>query len=113
LFIDNLGAYCRNKQLAIPLAAAAWCLACFVLVQAYSSTLIASITSPNNKPIINSINDFPNVPDLKMIVNRNLGADLLFQASRFAKWNSLQFFIIIYYFFSKVISVFLRNLAIH
>ncbi len=78
-----IGAYCGNRQLAIRLAASAWCLACFVLVQAYSSTLIAFITSPNNKPIIDSVYDIPNVPGLKITVNRNLGADLLLRASSF------------------------------
>jgi hypothetical protein len=73
------GAYCEKRQLAIRIAAAAWCLACFVLVQAYSSTLIAFITSPNTKPIINSVNDIPNVPGLKITVSRNLGADLKLQ----------------------------------
>lgn len=70
------GAYCGNRQLAIRFAAAAWCLACFVLVQAYSSTLIAFITSPNNEPIINSVYDIPKVPGLKITVNRNFAADL-------------------------------------
>ena len=72
-----------RKQLAIRLAAAAWCLACFVLVQAYSSTLIAFITSPNSKPIINSVYDIPNVPGLKITVNRNYGPDVSIQASCF------------------------------
>nr|CAH0107696.1 unnamed protein product [Daphnia galeata] len=71
------GGYCVRKQLAIRLAAAAWCLACFVLVQAYSSTLIAFITSPNNKPIINSVYDIPNVPGLKITVERNFAADVV------------------------------------
>jgi hypothetical protein len=43
------------EEIAIRLAAAAWCLACFVLVQAYSSTLISS-----------------NVPALKITVNRTM-----------------------------------------
>jgi hypothetical protein len=70
------GAYCGKRQLAIRFAAAAWCLACFVLVQVYSSTLIAFITSPNNKPIINSVYDIEKVPGLKITVNRNFAADL-------------------------------------
>jgi hypothetical protein len=71
------------EEIAIRLAAAAWCLACFVLVQAYSSTLIAFITSPNNKPIINSVYDIPNVPGLKITVTRNFGADVILQVNFF------------------------------
>ncbi|EFX71751.1 hypothetical protein DAPPUDRAFT_111452 [Daphnia pulex] len=83
------GAYCEKRQLAIRIAAAAWSLACFVLVQAYSSTLIAFITSPNTKPIINSVNDIPNVPGLKITVSRNLGADLKLQQTDYGIYKKL------------------------
>ncbi|XP_046443988.1 uncharacterized protein LOC124194023 [Daphnia pulex] len=83
------GAYCGNRQLAIRFAAAAWCLACFVLVQAYSSTLIAFITSPNNKPIINSVYDIQKVPGLKITVNRNFAADLRLLQTNFSIFRKL------------------------
>ncbi|XP_046632203.1 ionotropic receptor 93a-like [Daphnia pulicaria] len=83
------GAYCGNRQLAIRFAAAAWCLACFVLVQAYSSTLIAFITSPNNKPIINSVYDIEKVPGLKITVNRNFAADLRLLQTNFSIFRKL------------------------
>ncbi|XP_046461175.1 glutamate receptor 1-like [Daphnia pulex] len=79
--ILSQGAYCEKRQLAFRIAAAAWCLACFVLVQAYSSTLIAFITSPNTKPIINSVYDIPKVPGLKITVDRDYGADIKLLAS--------------------------------
>nr|CAH0104379.1 unnamed protein product [Daphnia galeata] len=47
------------------------------------STLIAFITSPKNKPIINSVYDIPNVTGLKIMVNRNLGADVMLQKLRY------------------------------
>ncbi len=65
-------------------------MACFVLVQAYSSTLIAFITLSNNKPIINSVYDISNVPGLKITVNRNFGADVMLRASCFLKLNNIQ-----------------------
>ena len=70
----------KNRQLAIRFVAGAWCLACFVLVTAYSSVLIACITAPDKfKPIINSVNDLPNKPEIQVTVNKNLFLDVLFQ----------------------------------
>ena len=60
------GGWCSSKKLAIRLAAGTWCLACFVVVTAYSSVLISFIVSPNLKPIINSIYDIPKNPGLKV-----------------------------------------------
>lgn len=59
--------FCSSKKLAIRLVAGAWCLACFVLVTAYSSVLISFIVSPNLKSIINSIHDIPKVAGLKAV----------------------------------------------
>ena len=61
------GGCCSSKKLAIRLAAGTWCLACFVIVTAYSSVLISFIISPNLKPIIESIRDIPNVPGLRVV----------------------------------------------
>ena len=60
------GGWCSSKKLAIRLAAGTWCLACFIIVTAYSSVLISFIVSPNLKPIINSIEDIPKVHRLKV-----------------------------------------------
>ena len=74
----------NNRQLAICFLAGVWCLASFVLVTSYSSVLIAYITAPDKfKPIINSVNDLPNKPDIQVTVNRNLFPDVLFQV---LKW---------------------------
>ena len=70
----------KNRQLAVRLLAGAWCLACFVLVTAYSSVLVACITAPDKfKPIINSINDLPNKPEVHVVVNKNFFPDLMFR----------------------------------
>ena len=70
----------KNRQLAICFLAGAWCLASFVLVTAYSSVLIACITAPDKfKPIINSVNDLPNKPDIRVTVNKDFILDVIFK----------------------------------
>ena len=69
----------QYRQLVIRLFTGAWCLAGFVLVTAYSSVLISFVTAPNPfKPLVNSIEDMPAHPNVKLFVNRNLIADYLF-----------------------------------
>jgi len=70
----------RNRQLAVRILTGTWCLACFVLVTAYSSVLIASLTTTDKyKPIINSANDLPNKPEIRITVDKGLFADVIFQ----------------------------------
>jgi hypothetical protein len=61
------------------LAAGAWCLACFVLVNAYSSVLISFVVAPNLKPIIDSVKDIPKNKGWAMVVEKGttLEAQLL------------------------------------
>jgi len=69
------GGFCSSKKLAIRLAAGTWCLACFVIVTAYSSVLISFIISPNLKPIINSIQDIPKVSGLRVVAVKGSSVD--------------------------------------
>ena len=70
----------QNRQLAVRFLTGAWCLACFVLVTAYSSVLIASLTASDKyRPIINSANDLPYKPDIRVTVDKGLFADVIFQ----------------------------------
>ena len=66
----------RNRKLAVRFLAGAWCLTCFVLVTAYSSVLISFVTSPNYKPLVNSIYDLPKDTRIKMTVNKGLYPDV-------------------------------------
>ena len=49
----------------------AWCLAAFVLVNAYSSTLTAYLMTPKFQPMINSINDIVSIPRPVFMVGRS------------------------------------------
>lgn len=48
-----------------------WCVACFVLLTAYSSVLTSYIVAPNLKPVIDSIYDIPKVPGLQVVIDKD------------------------------------------
>jgi hypothetical protein len=54
-----------------------WCLAAFVLSQAYNSTLITYVIAPNNRPLINSVLDIVNDPKIHLVVEKNMGLDVV------------------------------------
>ena len=49
--------------------AGAWCLATFVLVQAYTSLLTTYIIAPSNTPLIESVYDIVKSSDIELVVN--------------------------------------------
>ena len=58
-----------------------WCLCCFVLITAYSSVLISFLTTIGGyKPLVNSVNDLPKQRNIRTVVNKDLFADILFEA---------------------------------
>jgi len=75
-----VGSAVKNyRQLAIRIFTGAWCLVGFVLVTAYSSVLISFVTAPDPfKLILNSIGDLLTNHNIKLIVNKNLMADVTF-----------------------------------
>jgi hypothetical protein len=81
----RIGRANERRSLAIRLITGVWCLACFVLITAYSSVLVAFLTAPDKPqgPIINSIEDLPNHPEIKINVMKGRGPDLLFQVYSF------------------------------
>ena len=50
-----------------------------VIVPAYSGNLLSYVVSPQQKPIIESVYDIPNVAGLKVAVSRGQGVDLFLQ----------------------------------
>ena len=65
-------------RLAIRLVAGAWCLVAIFLGLAYNSTLITYVIKPNNAPLINSVHDVVDNPEVHVLVEKNLGTDVLF-----------------------------------
>lgn len=63
--------------------AAIWCLAAFVLSQAYNSTLITYVIAPNENPLINSVLDIVNNPNIHLLVEKNMGMDVVISVITF------------------------------
>ena len=75
--LSNSGGPIVSKRLPIRLVAGIWCLAAFVLSQAYNSTLITYVIAPNNPPLINSVLDIVNNPNIHLVVEKNMGLDVV------------------------------------
>lgn len=54
-----------------------WCLATFVLVQAYSSTLISFVTTPISTPLIKSLEELASKTNVYPVVRVNYAADVI------------------------------------
>ena len=75
--LNCLGGSVQSKKLFVRLAAGTWCLACFVLVNAYSSTLISYVTTPGyDPPVITSIKEIVKVPKLQLCAVKGKGIDM-------------------------------------
>ncbi|XP_057374282.2 ionotropic receptor 93a-like [Daphnia carinata] len=70
-----------SQRRAIRVVAAIWCLAAFVLSQAYNSTLITYVIAPNDSPLINSVLDIVNNPSIHFLVEKNMGMDVVITGS--------------------------------
>lgn len=53
--------------------AGSWCVGCFFLVQSYCSIVTSHLTSPNQKPIVNSIQELAHSTKVSITVERDLG----------------------------------------
>ncbi len=73
-----LGGPCAAKKLAIRLVVGAWCLAAFVLGQAYNSTFVTYVIAPVAQPLINSVHDIVNDPNIRVVVRKDRGMDVFF-----------------------------------
>ena len=68
---------CYSKHLNTRLVAAAWCLASCVLLYAYSCILTSFISAPNTQVLVKSINEIPENKNLRPVVIKKTGADLI------------------------------------
>ncbi|XP_046642705.1 ionotropic receptor 21a-like [Daphnia pulicaria] len=62
------GGPCTSKRLPYRVVAGVWTLAAFVFVQAYTSTLFTYVVMPINHPLVNTINDIAEHPDINLMV---------------------------------------------
>lgn len=67
------------KRLAIRVAAGAWCCGAFFLVQIYCSTLTSHLTSPHQKPIVNSFFEIADTAGVSLTIDRGYAMDKMMQ----------------------------------
>jgi hypothetical protein len=70
-----------RKRLPFRLVAGVWCLAAFIFVQAYNSTLFTYVVVPVNYPLINSVYDMADRRDINLMVRKAGTPDLVISAS--------------------------------
>jgi hypothetical protein len=63
------------------LVAGVWTVVAFFFVQAYTSTLFTYIVMPVNRPLITSVYDIPDNPDLNVFIEMAGIPDILLSAS--------------------------------
>jgi ionotropic glutamate receptor len=81
--IQIKGVRCESNRLSLRLVAGVWCLAAFVFVQAYMSTLITYVVTPINFPLINSAYDIPGTKEVNELIRKSGLVDYYFSASSF------------------------------
>jgi hypothetical protein len=74
-----IGGYISSKLTPIRLVVGAWCLLTLVLLNVYNGILISYVTATRQaRPLINSIDDVIADPNILLVLNRGLGADVVF-----------------------------------
>ncbi|KAI9563542.1 hypothetical protein GHT06_011005 [Daphnia sinensis] len=72
------GGPCTSDRISFRFVAGVWTLAAFIFVQAYTSTLFTYVVAPVNQPLINSIYDIAENPDINLLVKKAGTADTMF-----------------------------------
>ena len=77
--ISSLRIFKNCRRLFIRFLTGSWCLACFVLVTAYSSVLVSILTAPLDtyKILLNSVNDLPLKPEIRVVINKGWIMDVI------------------------------------
>ncbi|EFX87003.1 hypothetical protein DAPPUDRAFT_312492 [Daphnia pulex] len=71
------GGHCASNRLSYRLVAGVWCLAAFVFVQAYTSTLFTYVVTPVNPPLVKSAYDLADKEDVNVLVRKAGIIDIL------------------------------------
>jgi hypothetical protein len=70
-----------SKRLSFRLVAGVWCLAAFIIVQAYSSILFTYVVTPVNLPLVNSVHDIVERNDIRLFLNKGMALDVFTSVS--------------------------------
>lgn len=66
-----------SNRLAFRIVAGAWCVGCFFLIQIFCSTLTSHLTSPNQMPIVSSLEELAKTSDVDFTIDKERGLDVL------------------------------------
>ncbi|XP_046641006.1 ionotropic receptor 93a-like [Daphnia pulicaria] len=72
------GGPCTSNRLPFRLVAGVWTLAAFIFVQAYTSTLFTYVVAPVNHPLIDSMYDIADNPEIHLLVKNEGTPDRYF-----------------------------------
>jgi hypothetical protein len=72
------GTDCGSKNRVTIFVAGLWAVLCFVLANSYRSRLISFLTSSSQEPLLDSIYDLPNKPNVHLVVEEGTGMDIMF-----------------------------------
>ena len=86
--IFTTGQHNSPKRLAIRIVVGAWCCTCFFLVQIYCCNLTSHLTSPNQKPLINSFFEIADTPGINLAIEKGYAIDTLLKANFLTFFNS-------------------------
>lgn len=64
-----------SQRLTIRIVIASWSLTALVLINSYNSLLTSFITAPNPQPLIKSIYELRDRPDIRLVTDRNRNAE--------------------------------------
>lgn len=69
------GQFLKLKTSSILLVAGSWSLAALILTNYYNTLLISYVSAPNPKPLIKSIRDLRDRPDIFLVTDKNANTD--------------------------------------
>lgn len=73
------GVPCRNWAVHLQLMAGALILAFLIITKVYGCVFTALVATPIYRPLINSVYDIKNIPDIHVYVERDLAVDIVFR----------------------------------
>lgn len=77
--LTEIGGYIKSNSTTVRLVIGSWCLLVLVLLNTYNGRLISYMTATGNaRPLVNSVTDIVTDPNIKLVVNKGQGADVIF-----------------------------------
>lgn len=76
-FSGAISGHSFSHKVSIRLVSGVWFISAFVLVNYYTSLLIAYVAAPHHNPLIKSIYELRNRPEIYLVTEKNLNPDII------------------------------------